>query len=138
MTSFIKTFLASFGLFLLFDFIWLGYVMKAFNTAQLSSIARMTSDSQIDVHKGAAVFVYLVMALSFTLFIPAKIESTGLLMTFAWGALLGFSVYAIYDGTNFAILKDYPLAFACADVAWGAFLYGAVAVILAQVKNYLN
>ena len=36
--------------------------------------------------------------------------------------LLGLSTYAIYDFTNYAILKKYSLQFAVMDTVWGGIL----------------
>lgn len=40
--------------------------------------------------------------------------------------LLGSSVYAVYDFTNLAILKNYDLGFAIADTVWGGVLMSIV------------
>lgn len=40
--------------------------------------------------------------------------------------LIGSSVYAVYDFTNLAILKDYQLPFALADTLWGGVLMSIV------------
>jgi uncharacterized membrane protein len=51
----------------------------------------------------------------------------------AYGALLGFVVYGVYDFTNLATLRHYPVKLAIVDVAWGTFAsaLGAVAVWMA-------
>jgi len=37
--------------------------------------------------------------------------------------LLGLCVYGVYDGTNYASLKDYTLTFAILDTLWGGTLF---------------
>ena len=37
--------------------------------------------------------------------------------------LLGFCVYGIYDGTNYAIFKNWPIQFAIMDTVWGGVLF---------------
>jgi uncharacterized membrane protein len=37
----------------------------------------------------------------------------------AYGALFGLVVYGVYDFTNLATLRHYPLPLALVDVAWG-------------------
>jgi uncharacterized membrane protein len=49
-------------------------------------------------------------------------------------ALLGLSAYAIYDFTNYALLKDYELGFAIADTLWGAVLFAVAYLILEQIE----
>jgi uncharacterized membrane protein len=43
---------------------------------------------------------------------------------FAYGAGFGFVTYGIYDFTNYATLKSYPLVLLAADLAWGTFVCG--------------
>lgn len=40
------------------------------------------------------------------------------------GAILGFSMYGLYDLTNFATLKDYTLEMTIVDTLWGTFACG--------------
>lgn len=44
--------------------------------------------------------------------------------------LMGSSVYAVYDFTNLATLKNYQLPFAIADSLWGGVLFTIVSYIL--------
>lgn len=39
---------------------------------------------------------------------------------------VGLATYAIYDFTNLATLKEYPLTFAIADSTWGGLLFTAL------------
>jgi uncharacterized membrane protein len=43
------------------------------------------------------------------------------------GALLGFSMYGVYDLTNYATLVKYPIRYALTDMAWGSALCAAAA-----------
>ena len=45
------------------------------------------------------------------------------------GALLGGSMYGLYDLTNYATLVKYPIKYAITDMAWGAVLCGTTAAI---------
>jgi uncharacterized membrane protein len=60
-----------------------------------------------------AVIVYLALGYLLTL---AK--------TPVGAAALGAAVYAVYDFTNLATLKKYPVEFAIADTLWGGVLMG--------------
>lgn len=44
--------------------------------------------------------------------------------------LYGMAVYAVYDFTNFALLKDYDIRFALADTLWGGILFVAARRLL--------
>ncbi len=50
------------------------------------------------------------------------------------GAFLnGVAVYAVYDFTNLAILKDYTLQFAVTDTLWGGTLFAIAHYILSAL-----
>jgi uncharacterized membrane protein len=40
------------------------------------------------------------------------------------GAMLGLVTYGVYNATNYALLKDYPLKVAMMDTAWGVLACG--------------
>jgi uncharacterized membrane protein len=129
-----KSFLISCVSFAILDFLWLGVVMKKFNLEQLSEIGRIQS-GEFQVMYGPALAVYVLMAVALTFFVLPRISvespwSSGLV----WGAIMGLLIYGVYDMTNLAILKNYPVPFACADVAWGTFSFAVVTVL----TNYFN
>lgn len=119
----------AFFLFIVFDFLWLGFVMKDFNLRQLAEIGRI-ENGDFNIQYAAAVGAYFFMALAVAFFVlPQLSVRSGFLSIFMRGALMGLVLYGVYDMTNLAILKSYPLAFVAADMAWGTFLYGLVTYI---------
>ena len=54
--------------------------------------------------------------------------------TSVYGAFLnGMAVYAVYDFTNLAILKDYTLKMALMDAVWGGVLFATGYYILSKI-----
>jgi uncharacterized membrane protein len=45
------------------------------------------------------------------------------------GALLGGSMYGVYDLTNYATLEKYPIKYAITDMAWGSFLCASASAV---------
>ena len=45
------------------------------------------------------------------------------------GGLFGFFVYATYDLTNLALLRDWPAGMSLLDVAWGTSLSAVVTAV---------
>lgn len=122
----IKTFLITAGSILVLDFVWLGLIVKGFNLRQLAPIGRIENGA-FDMLIWPVVICYLMMPISMMLFsIPKSAAATSHLEAWLWGAALGFVIYGIYDFTNLAIIKNYPLKFALVDITWGTFLYGTV------------
>ena len=125
----IKSFFISFVAFVIFDFIWLGYVVAGFNVRQLAAIGRI-ENGKFDVLYAPAVLVYVLLALAVTFFVlPVCGPDSSWWRSFLYGSLMGLVIYGVYDMTNLSILKDYPLKFAAADIAWGVFVCGAVSAL---------
>jgi uncharacterized membrane protein len=104
-------------LFIAVDSIWL------IGGSSLSS--RMVQDIQgspITIRFLPAVIVYV--ALAYLVSIPKTSKEA---------FLLGLSTYAIYDFTNYAILKNYSLQFALMDTIWGGIL---MTIVWNIVKKY--
>ncbi|MGE4131598.1 MAG: DUF2177 family protein [Bdellovibrionales bacterium] len=127
--TFVKGLLIALFMTITLDYLWLGYVVKPFNLSQLSEIGRI-SNGQFNIWLPGALMAYALMALVLMVFVIPLCADKSLLETAALGALMGFCVYGIFDMTNAAILKNYPMLFAFADMAWGTFLFGATAVTL--------
>jgi uncharacterized membrane protein len=123
--------LKSFGLaavaYTILDFIWLGYVVKDFNLRQLAGIGRI-KDGDFAILYTPAVGAYILMALAVAVFVVPRAENS-LSSAAIYGALMGLIMYGVFDLTNMAILKDYPLPFMLADMACGVAVSAIVSVI---------
>ena len=106
----IKRYASTIGLLLFVDSFWLltGGQYAVRMTEQIQN-------SPVIFRYGAAAIVYIALAY---------------LITFAKSAIDAFSIgvctYAVYDFTNYAILKGYDWRFAVADTLWGGILMGLV------------
>jgi uncharacterized membrane protein len=58
--------------------------------------------------------------------------------TFLAGAMFGFFIYASYDLTNLALLKDWPLDMSIIDMTWGTVLSGVSASAGKVLLGWLN
>lgn len=124
----IIAFIAAFISFLVLDFLWLGFVVKDFNLKQLSEIGRIV-DGDFQILYGPAVMAYVFMTLTVVIFVLPLVQGGSWTKAFFYGALMGLFAYGIFDMTNLAILKNYPVPFSMVDMAWGTFVFGATTVI---------
>ncbi len=87
-----------------------------------------------------AVIFYLIYTFGLVFFVifPAMKQGTSLLNIFLYGALFGLVAYATYDLTNHATMRDWPLLVTIIDMAWGALLTGATAVVVVYITNLLK
>ena len=83
-----------------------------------------------------ALAVYILIALAvwyFVFQVAATSVARDPAKAFAVGATLGFSMYGLYDLTNYATLKGYTLEMTVVDMAWGTFLCGTAAGVTAYL-----
>jgi uncharacterized membrane protein len=119
------------GVCLFLDLFWLmargEYHSRLFADIQKSPLT-------IRVLPAAAVYILIALAIWFFVFQVADSsipKNPG--KAFAVGATLGFSMYGLYDLTNFATLKGYTLEMTLVDMAWGTFLSGTAAGVTAYL-----
>lgn len=121
-----KTFLALYGiaagLFVVIDSIWLTTIANGFYKDKLG---KLLADKP---SLAPAVLFYAIYIFAMIVFVikPGIDQS---LFTVAWkGALLGLAMYATYDLTNQATLKNWPHAITAVDLLWGTFITMTVSV----------
>ena len=119
------------GVSLFLDLFWLmaraEYHSRLFADIQKSPLT-------IRVLPAAAVYILIALAIWFFVFQVADsniAKNPG--KAFAVGATLGFSMYGLYDLTNFATLRGYTLEMTLVDMAWGTFLCGTAAGVTAYL-----
>ena len=120
MPHLLKVYAAVIPLFLAVDFLWLGLVANGFYKRQLGPLLR-TSGSDMAPLWWAVAGVYLVIPLGIVLFaLPPPGSTLG--QAALRGLLYGLVLYLVYELTNLALVKDWPLHMAVVDVAWGGFI----------------
>jgi uncharacterized membrane protein len=119
LTIYAATLLVFFGV----DFIWLGRMGDAFYRPAMGGMAA-------DGFKlGPAVVFYLLYAFGILFFaVNPALAAGNWKIAALHGALLGLVGYGVYDLTNMATLKSWPLSLTLVDLAWGVFLTGLAAL----------
>lgn len=119
---------------MLLDYIWLAKIAKGFYLDKLSSHITVTSGSLVP-YLPAVPLVYIVAIAAIWIFALSSATTAG--QAFVNGALLGFFMYAFYDLTNLATLKDYPWSLTIIDTVWGTLLIGITTLVMYYVKSLL-
>lgn len=112
---------------LILDYLWLKY---AFGPHFINMIQRIQSMVFSPKFSGAIV-AYLSMIYIITLLFPR-------LNNVYEAILLGLSIYAIYDGTNYATITNWDINVAIPDTIWGGFLFGIIYYIFYTKKLLQN
>jgi uncharacterized membrane protein len=113
--------------FLVIDIMWLGFIAKNFYSQQLAVFTRT-------FNLPAAILTYFILTIGLVTFVINRFSQGGL-EVFLWGALFGLVVYGVYDLTNLATLKDWPIKLVLVDILWGMFVCGTTAFIVTFLVN---
>ncbi len=134
MTPIIISSIAGIISFIVLDYLWLAQLAKNFYLGNLISHVEIKNGSLVP-YLPAVPLVYIVAVIGIWFFVLTKVTTTG--QAFLYGAILGFVMYAFYDFTNLATLKDYPWSLAIVDILWGTLLVAVVTAMMFAVKNAL-
>lgn len=128
MQAFIKPYLAALLVMGVLDALWLGWLAKDFYRQEIG--AQMADP------------IRWAPALAFYFAFPAALVALALFpagqplgMQIGRAALVGLVAYGVYDLTNLATLRHWPLKLAIVDTAWGTLastLAGGVAAWVMQ------
>jgi len=108
---------ASLLVFLVVDFAWLGWVAQSFYHRQLGELLSQR------VNWPAAITFYAIYVVGLMIFCVAPaLSRASLVNAMVLGGLYGFFTYATYELTNYALIRNWPVALVPVDIAWGVVL----------------
>ena len=116
------------------DYLWLAKIAKNFYLEKLA-LHTTVRDGALVPYLPAVPLVYIVALIGIWFFVLTRVTTVG--QAALQGALLGFCIYAFYDFTNLATLKEYPWSLTIVDIVWGTLLVSAVTALMFFVKNLL-
>jgi uncharacterized membrane protein len=119
---------------LVVDFIWITKIMKGFYLSGMGLHAKLDAEGNLQPVLWSALAVYIIIPLAVLVFALDGAQAKPLIEIILKGAFLGFCMYGVYDFTNYATLKDWPLKMTLVDVMWGSFL----CALLSGVGGYLS
>lgn len=123
MKQFASLYVLAATLFLVIDAIWLTTIANSFYKEKLGKLLAAKPDLL-----AAGLFYAIYIAALVVFIIKPGLDQS--LFTVAWkGALLGLAMYATYDLTNQATLKDWPHIVTIVDLLWGTLITMTVSVL---------
>ena len=113
---------------ILFFLLALDAIYFQFTLGGFSKMITRIQGSPIQMRWESAVVCYFALTglLYYFIIMPGKPAADA--------ALLGFGTYAVYDATNYAVLKEYDLQFAVMDSLWGGALFYLVTSLVYWLK----
>lgn len=122
-TTFALVYGISLPVFLLVDLLWIGVVAQSFYTDQIGHLR-----GAINWYAALAFYVIFLLGLTYFAAYPAALAQS-VVNAALLGGLYGFFVYAAYDLTNMATLRDWPLVMTLVDISWGTVLGATVSAL---------
>ena len=111
-------------LFIVLDFLWFQFSLPRFYGPTFEAI----QGHELQFRAGAGVFAWVLLAFGIQYFVLDENVKTGQ-DAFIRGALMGFIIYGVYNGTNYATLSNYNMSTFVADNIWGTLVSGTVAYL---------
>ena len=115
------------------DLVWLSVVSKSIYQQGIGHL--MAAEPNL-IYAGLFYFVYVLGLLWFA--IRPNCTLLGIKRVVVAGATIGFLVYASYDLTNLALLKDWPLGLSLIDISWGTLLSSISASVGKKIFDRFN
>lgn len=122
MLKFVPAYLTTLIIMLVIDIIWLSIVAKPIYQQGIGHLMAL----QPNLAFASLFYLIYVFGLTKQAIAPYSLTK-GIKNTFLAGSSFGFFVYASYDLTNLALLKDWPLGLSLLDITWGTLLSGVSA-----------
>jgi uncharacterized membrane protein len=111
-------------IFVILDGLYINFFKNYFNR-QIKSV--QGSDIQINIIASGIVYIFLIFGLSY--FIIQKNRSV------KDAFILGLVIYAVYDFTNVALLKNWKVSTAILDTLWGGILFGSTTFCVNKITH---
>jgi len=111
-------------IFVILDGLYINFFKDYFNR-QIKSV--QGSEIQINIIASGIVYIFLIFGLSY--FIIQKNRSV------KDAFILGLVIYAVYDFTNVALLKNWKVSTAILDTLWGGILFGSTTFCVNKITR---
>jgi len=134
--SLLRAFLLLVPITVALDALWLGVIAKQLYHQSLGPLLRL-KDGALDPVWLSAALVYVCIPLGIAAFVLPRAEGS-VWLAIGWGALFGFVLYGVYEFTNHALLKGWPMHVVAIDLVWGMVLCGVSAALAQAIMTWLG
>lgn len=104
---------------LVLDFLWVGLFMNN----QYKNMIRKIQKSEMEAKIPFAVLSYFLMIVGLLYFVLPNIRKNSIEDCLKYGFLFGIILYGVYDFTAAAIIKNWKMDLAVADILWGGTVF---------------
>jgi len=111
-------------LLLLIDTIWISIIKTKFG-----NMIRHIQGEEMTINVASVAFAYMSLVILYNYFILK--DNKSIFDAF----ILGCLVYAVYEFTNKAVIKNWSSQIVLFDTLWGGILFATVTIIIKFLKN---
>lgn len=111
--------LTSVVVLLVLDFLWIGLFMNN----QYKNMIKEVQKSEMEAKIPFAILSYLLMVIGLVYFVLPNIRKDSIEDCFKYGFLFGIILYGVYDFTAAAVIKNWKIDTAIADILWGGTVF---------------
>lgn len=116
--------------FLIIDYFWLATMSNFYNETVIA-----IQNEPIKINYYGAAMSYIAIIAGFLLFTVPNLDSDNkVISSLIYGGGFGLISYAIFNGTNIAIFKNYAPEVALVDTLWGGTLYTLASLVYLFTK----
>ena len=125
----LKTFLFSGIVLLIVDYVYLSSTKKYFN-----KVVKSIQGKDIKIKYSGVVLCYLslVIALNYFILNQNKLTDNQKIKN---AFILGLVIYAVFEGTTYAIFDNWTLEAVIMDSVWGGVLFALTTFIILKIKK---
>ncbi|RZI93617.1 MAG: DUF2177 family protein [Rubrivivax sp.] len=131
MNDFLKPYFAALLVMGVLDALWLGWLAKDFYRQEIGP-------QMVDPIRWAPALIFYFAFPAALVILAVFPAGQPLGMQIARAALVGLVAYGVYDLTNLATLRHWPLKLALVDTAWGTLASTAAGTAAAWVAQRFN
>ena len=124
----IKRYFIILGVSLAIDMFWHVFIARKLFQEEIGHLM----GEKIKAYAGLIFYVINALAILFLVINPS-LEKQDMIQALLHGGLLGFAMYATYNFTNLALLRDWSIKVTLLDLGWGTFAAGLTSLISSKI-----
>jgi len=115
--------------YLLMEMIWISTMTPILYNDVFSSIQK--SPLELNLYYAICAYILLLVTIKYICIPLSKTKIPGTSRSYDWMAfsLVGLIIYGIYNTTNGAVLKQYPLQMCIIDTLWGVSIFSILGML---------
>jgi|TARA_R110002153_G_scaffold71505_1_gene187511 uncharacterized membrane protein len=109
------------------DSLYLSFI-KDFFKKQIEKVQK--SSFQINIYGAVLSYLFLIIGINYFIIQPRR--------SYVDAFLLGLVIYGVYEGTTYALLKDWNINTVVIDTLWGGILFTLVTYLTYLLSYQIN